>query len=87
MLRKYTLDSTRVMDLGELIIVVDQTFEEGPVRIMDSWDQVLQGKTVRLVKVLWQHRGVEEATWEHKDTVRTNYPFLFEDEGMFLVNW
>ena len=52
---------------------------------MDSQDQVLRGKTVRLVKVLWQHRGVEEATWERKDTMRANYPFLFEDEGMFLV--
>ena len=47
---------------------------------MDSRDQVLQSKTVRLVKVLWQHRGVEEATWERKDTMCATYPFLFEDE-------
>ena len=38
-----------------------------------------------LVNVLWQHRGVEETTREREDTIRTNYPFLFEDEGMFLV--
>ena len=38
-----------------------------------------------LVKVLWQYRGVEEATWEREDTVRANYPFLFKDESMFLV--
>ena len=50
------------------------------MRILDSWDQVLQHKTVRLVKVLWQHRGVEEATWK-RDTMRATYPFLFEDEG------
>ena len=31
------------------------------MHIMDSWDQVLQSNNVRLVKVLWQHRGVEEA--------------------------
>ena len=30
--------------------------------IMDSRDQILRSKTVRLVKVLWQHRGIEEAT-------------------------
>ena len=29
---------------------------------MDSRDQVLREKTMSLVKVLWQHRGVEEAT-------------------------
>ena len=64
---------------------MDATFEEGPVRIMHNWDQVLRGKTMRLVKVLWQHRGVEEATWKQEDTISTNYPFLFKDEGMFLV--
>ena len=41
-----------------------------------------KSKTVRLVKVLWQHRGVEEATWERKDTMRATYPFLFRDEGV-----
>ena len=62
MLRKYTLDPTHVVDWGELVIDANGTFEEGPMRIMDSRDQVLQEKTVRLVKVLWQHQGVEEAT-------------------------
>ena len=62
MLRKYTPDPTHVVDWGELIVDVDGTFEEGPVPILDSRDLVLRCKTVRLVKVLWQHRGVEEAT-------------------------
>ena len=52
------------------------------MHILDNQDQVLRHKIVRLVKVLWQHRGVEEATWEHEDMMRTGYPFLFEDEGM-----
>ena len=51
------------------------------MRILDSRDQVLQCKTVRLVKVLWKHRGVNEVTWELEDTMRATYPFLFEDEG------
>ena len=83
MLRKYTPDPTHIVDWGELVFLSDGTFEEGPVRIMDSREQVLRGKTVRLVKVLWQHRGVKEATWEREDTVRANYPFLFEREGAF----
>ena len=83
MLRKYTPDPTHIVDWGELVVDVDGTFEEGPMRIMDSREQVLRGKTVRLVKVLWKHRGVEEATWELEDTVRANYPFLFEGEGAF----
>ena len=34
------------------MVDADGTFEEGLVRIMDRWDQVLRGKIVRLVKVL-----------------------------------
>ena len=37
----------------------DGTFEKGSVRIMDSREQVLQGRTVRLVKVLWQHGNMK----------------------------
>ena len=69
--------------LGELVVDADGTFKKGPVRIMDSREQVLRGKTVRLVKVLWKHRGVEEATWEREDTVRVNYTFLFDEKGAF----
>ena len=52
MLRRYTLDPTHVVDLGEIEVDTDRTFEEGPVCIMDSRDQVLRRKTVRLVRVL-----------------------------------
>ena len=81
MLRKYAPDPAHGVDWGEIDVDTDGTFEEGPVHIMDSRDQVLQCKTVRLVKVLWQYQGVEEATWECEDTMRATYPFLFKDEG------
>ena len=55
MLRKYTPDLAHVVDWGGIIVDTDGTFEEGPTCILDSRDQVLRRKTVRLVKVLWQH--------------------------------
>ena len=85
MLRKCTPDPTHVVDWGELVVDTYGIFKEGPVRIMDSREYVLQGKIVRLVKVLWQHLGVEKAIWEREDTMPANYPFLFEEEGMSLV--
>ena len=51
---------------------------------MDSLDQVLRRKTVRLVKVLWQHHGVEKATWDCEDSMQATYPFLFRDEGTWF---
>ena len=65
MLWKYTPYLTHVVDWAEFIVDMDGTFEEGMVCIMDNRDQVLQSKTIRLVKVLWKHRGVEEAMQKH----------------------
>ena len=84
MLRRYTLDPAHVVDWGEIDVDTYGTFEEGPVCIMDSRDQVLRRKTMRLMRVLWQHRGVEESTWELEDTMQAIYSFLFRDEGTWF---
>ena len=84
MLRKYIPDAAHVVDWGEIVVDVDGTFEKRLGSIMDSQDQVLRRKTMRLVKLLWQHRGVEEATWECEDMMQATYPFLFKDEGTWL---
>ena len=84
MLRKYTPDPTHVVDWGQIEVDTDGTFEEGPMCIFYSRDQVLRRKTVRLVRVIWRHYGVEESTWERKDTIRATYPFLFRDEGTWF---
>ena len=84
MLRKYTSDPTHVVDWGQIEVETDGTFEKGPVCIVDSRNQVLQRKTVRLEFVLWHHYEVEESTWEREDTMRATYPFLFKDEGTWF---
>ena len=84
MLRKYTPDPAHVVDWGQIEVDTDETFEEGPVCILDSRDQVLRRNTVMLVRVLWRHYGVEETTWEREDTMRATYPLLFRDEGTWF---
>ena len=84
MLRKYTPDPANVVDWRQIEVDTDGTFEEGLVCILDSRDQVLRRKTVRLVRVLWRHYGVEESTWEREDTMWATYPLLFRDEGMWF---
>ena len=84
MLREYTLDPAHVVDWGQIEVDTDGTFEEGPWCFVCSRDQVLRHKTVRLVRVLWRHCGVEESTWEREDTMRATYPLLFMDEGTWF---
>ena len=70
-----------MVDWGQIEVDTDGTFEKGPECIVCNHDQVLRRKTVRIVRVLWRHCGVEELTWEREDTMRATYPFLFRDEG------
>ena len=41
MLQKYTPDPAHVVDWGQIEVDMDETFEEGPVCIVDSCDKVL----------------------------------------------
>ena len=78
MLRKYEPDPSHVLDWVDLDVEEDASYEERPVQILDTQEQVLQGKTIPLVKVLWKHHGIDEATWEREAELRSKYPDLFE---------
>ena len=84
MLRKYEADPLHVLDWGDLTINEDVTYEERPIRMLNTHDQVLRGKTIPLVKILWLHHGVEEAMWERELEVRAKYLDLFKPSGMFI---
>ena len=66
-LKKYTPDPSHVLEWKDLTLNKNVSYEEKPIRILDHKEQVLRKKIILLVKVLWQHHGVEEATWELED--------------------
>ena len=55
----------------------DFTFDEEPKAILDCEVKQLRNKQVPLVKVLWQHHGMEEATWEPESIMRAQCSQLF----------
>ncbi|KAL4385400.1 hypothetical protein GQ457_15G020850 [Hibiscus cannabinus] len=75
--KKYRSDTSHVMPVEEIELNLDLSYDEEPIEILASDSKVLHGRTIELVKVKWQHRGVEEATWERKDDMREQYPYLF----------
>ena len=77
MLRKYESNTTNVLDWHDLNLQEDVMYEEGPRDILDKKEQVLQTKTIPLVKVLWDHHVVEGVTWELKSNMRNKYSKLF----------
>ena len=54
------------------------SYDEEPKAILAREVKQLRKKQVPLVKVLWQHHGKEEATWEPEAIMRAQYPQLFE---------
>ena len=61
----------------DLSVEEDATYVVKPVKIIGKRDQVLRNRAIPLVKVLWSHHGMEEATWEREDSMRATYPELF----------
>ena len=60
----------------------DLTYKEEPVEILAREVKELRNKRIPLVKVLWRNHKTEEATWEGEETMRQQYPQLF-NEGNF----
>ncbi|XP_059627120.1 uncharacterized protein LOC132269918, partial [Cornus florida] len=74
MLRKYEPDPSHILSWVDVDIDEDISYEEGPVQILDTQQNVLRNKTIPMVKVLWRHHEVDEATWELEQEVRSKYP-------------
>ena len=56
---------------------MDLSFEEKPMQILDFEEHNLRKRVVLMVKVQWQHHGIDEATWELESEMRGKYPNLF----------
>ncbi|KAA0066479.1 DNA/RNA polymerases superfamily protein [Cucumis melo var. makuwa] len=70
-------DPSHALQVQPIELKEDLSYKEEAVQILDRKEQVLRNKTIRLVKVLWRHHGIEEATCESEDQIRRSYPTLF----------
>ncbi|XP_020272011.1 uncharacterized protein LOC109847180 [Asparagus officinalis] len=80
MLKKHLRDKEqqRVIDASELEIQANLATIEIPVCILVREDKKLRNKVIHLVKVQWNRKGAEEASWEHEEDMHRDHPHLFE---------
>ena len=78
MLRRYRSDPSHVVSSETIELRPDLTYEEEPVEILARGVKELRNKKILLVKVLWRNHKTEEATWENEETMRQQYPQLFD---------
>ncbi|XP_073137361.1 uncharacterized protein [Henckelia pumila] len=83
-LKKYIPDPSHVLETAPLIIEgnlnEELKYEEVPIRIVDTKNQVLRRQNIPCVKVQWSNHSEREATWELEDKMRKQYPYLFEEQ-------
>ena len=74
MLRRYCSDESHILPVQDVQGQTDLSYIEEPKAIMAREVKQLRNNQVPLVKVLWQHHGREEATWEPETTMKAQYP-------------
>ena len=78
-LRRYIPDPSHVIETDAVQLRDDLSVELPAAYIADSRVKELRGKTVRLVKVVWDPVS-GDATWELEEKMREQYPHLFSGE-------
>ena len=62
MLQRYHSNTSHILPVQDIQVQEDFTIDEEPKAILDREIRQLRNKQVPLVKVLWRHHGMEEAT-------------------------
>ena len=64
--------------LEELTVKEDLTYEEFPIKILETAERVTRSRVIKTCKVQWNRYTQDEATWEKEEDLRKTYPQLFE---------
>jgi hypothetical protein len=57
----------------------DLSYQEYPVKILETSERVTRNKKIRMCKVQWSHHTEEETTWEREEELKAEFPSLFFD--------
>jgi hypothetical protein len=57
----------------------DLSYQEYPVKVLETSEIVMQNKRTKMCKVQWSHHTEEEATWEREDVRKAEFSSFFSD--------
>eukprot|EP00253_Pinus_taeda_P015083 PITA_15083 len=77
-LKKYVYDPKHVIKWQDVRVEPEGEVLVEPQTILDQREVRLRKRVITQIKVLWQHYGPEEATWEDEELMRKAYPDLFK---------
>jgi hypothetical protein len=78
-LRKCLQVPDEQMPLEELTVGEDLTYQEYPVKILDTSDKVTRNNRYKMCKVQWSNHTEEEAIWQKEDQLKAEFPEIFSN--------
>jgi hypothetical protein len=57
----------------------DLSYQEYPVKILETSERVTWNKRIKMCKVQWSHHTEEEATWKREEELKAEFPSFFFD--------
>jgi hypothetical protein len=74
LLKKFIHDANHAIDWNGIQVEQEGILQVQPMCILDRNSKQLRNRAIGLVKVQWTWYGLEDATWEHEDAMRAEYP-------------
>jgi hypothetical protein len=57
----------------------DLSYQEYPIKILQTFERVMRNKNIKMCKVQWSHHTEEDATWEREEELKAEFPSFFLD--------
>jgi hypothetical protein len=55
----------------------DLSYQEYPIKILETSERVTRNKKIKMCKVQWSHHTEQEATWEREEELKAGFPSFF----------
>jgi hypothetical protein len=70
--------------MEDLDVMEDPSYQEYPIKILETSQRVMRNKRVKMCKVQWSHHTEGEATWEREEELKVEFLSFFSDLSQIL---
>jgi hypothetical protein len=78
-LKKCLRVSEEQIPMEDLDVEEDLSYQEYPIKILETSERVTRNKKIKMSKVQRSHHTKEEATWEREEELKDEFPSFFLD--------
>jgi hypothetical protein len=78
-LKKYLRVPEEQLPMEDLDAKEYLSYQEYPIKILETPERVMQNKKIKTCKVQWNHHTEEETTWEREEELNVEFLGFFSD--------